>query len=137
MQRRTIAKIALLAVVFGFFIAFAGVYNIAYAISYSLIPHNAALDVALGQLARAESAQTSDEVIHHLTVAKAVLPERGSVFWWSPEKANFESIHGELDDIISRARNISSLDAGNEVFKSEMWDIHARLEDIQETLIPF
>lgn len=132
MQRRTIAKITVLVAIFGFFIAFVGVSNIAYAVTY-----NAEVDVALGQLTRAESAQTPNEVIHHVTVAKAVLPETGSVFWWSPEKANFESIQAELDDIISRAENISSLELGNELFNSEMYDIHSRLKVIQETLVAF
>jgi hypothetical protein len=131
-QRRTIAKIVVLLAIFGFFIAFVGVSNIAYAVTY-----NAEVDVAIGQLTRAESAQTPNEVIHHVTVAKAILPETGSVFWWSPEKANFESIQAELDDIISRAKSISSLDEGNEQFNSEMWNMHARLKVIQETLVAF
>lgn len=130
-QTRT--KIALLVIILGFSIAYVGVSNIAYA----LIPRNAEVDVALGQLVRAETAQTPEEVLHHVTVAKAVLPERGSVFWWSPEKANFESIHAELDEIIIRTENISSLELGNDLFNSEMSDIHAELRQIQESLLAF
>ena len=133
MQRRTVAIIIALVAIFGFFIAYVGVSNVAYA----LIPHNTVVDVALGQLARAESAQTPEEVTHHLTVAKAVLPESGSVFWWSPEKPNFESIHAELDDMIIRTKNISSLAVEDEMFNSELYAIHAEIRTIQETLIPF
>ena len=133
MQRRTIAKIIALVAIFGFFIAYVGVSNVAWA----LIPHNAALDIALGQLARAGSAQTADELIHHVTVAKAVLPESGAVFWWSPEKAKFESIQAELDDIIVRTKNISSLEVEDKLFNSELYAIHAEIETIQETLVPF
>jgi hypothetical protein len=129
-QRRTVAVIAIHVAIYGFFIAYLGHSNIAYA----LTTHNAELGVALGQLARAESAQTPEGVIHHVTVAKAILPESGSVFWWSPEKVNFESIQAELDDLVSRARNISSLELGDELFNSEMLGIHARLKAIQETL---
>jgi hypothetical protein len=92
---------------------------------------------AAGQLAIAESAQTPDEVIYHVTLAKHILPESGSISWWSPDRGDFESIQMELDDIIIRAENISSLDEGNALFNSEMWDIHARLEKIQETLVAF
>jgi hypothetical protein len=110
-----------------------GVSNIGYA----LIRHNAEADVALGQLARAETAQTPEEVIFHVTRAKAVLLEHGSVFWWLPEKGNFESIHAELDEMLIRAESISSLELGNDLFNSEMLDIHAELRKIQESLLPF
>ncbi len=133
MQRRTVAKIVVPVGIVGFFIAVVGVSNVAYA----LIPQNAALVAALGALVRAETAQTPNEVIHHLLVAKAVLPERGSIFWWSPEKVHYESIQAELDDLISRAESISSLEPGNELANSDMYDMHARLRAIQETLVPF
>ena len=133
-QRRTIAKIVVPVAMFGFFIAYIyGISNVALALN----PNRLALDAALGQIARAESAQSPDELVAYVTVAKAVLPERGSIFWWSPEKANFESIQAELDDIIIRARNISSLDERNALFNSEMYDLHARLRVIQDTLVAF
>ena len=132
-QKRTIAKIALPAAIFGFFIVYVGISNVAFALN----PHRSALDSALGQLARAESAQTPNEVTHYLTIAKAKLPNSGAVRWWSPDSADFKSIQAELDDIISRAEHISSLDPGNELFNSEMYDLHARLRVIQETLVGF
>jgi hypothetical protein len=89
---------------------------------------------AIGHLARAESAQTPDEVIEHVTVAKDLLPAMGDISSLSHDRGNFETIQAKLDDIIGRARNISSLDSGNELFISEMFAIHAELEDIQETL---
>jgi hypothetical protein len=92
---------------------------------------------ALGELARAESGQTTDEVISHVAAAKRLLPESGSVSWWSPEKGDFKAVQAELDDIISRARNISTPALGNELFNSEMYDIHARLGAIQESLVEF
>jgi hypothetical protein len=133
MQRRTVAKIVVPVAIVGFFIAVVGVSNVAYA----LIPQNAAIGAALGALARAGTAQTPDEVIHYVLVAKAVLPERGSIFWWSPEKVRYESIQAELDDLISRAESITSLEPGNELSISEMYEMHARLRAIQETLLPF
>jgi hypothetical protein len=54
-----------------------------------------------------------------------------------PEKSNFDSIQTELSDIIIRAENISSLDAENELFNSELYAIHGKLKDIQESLLAF
>jgi hypothetical protein len=124
-QRPTITKLVVLVAISGFMFAWIGVQNYVDAFN----PY----DKALGQLARAESAQTPDEVIGYVTIAKQVLPESGSVSWWSPERGDFESIQAELDDIINRAESISSLDEGNELFNSEMLDMHARLKVIQET----
>jgi len=90
---------------------------------------------AIGQLSRAESAQIPDELIYHVTIAKQQLPESGSVLWWSPQKGDFKSIQAQLDDIINRARNISALELGNELFNSEMYAIHAKLEGIQKMLV--
>lgn len=105
---------------------------------YLVIPWYSAvatIDSALGELARAESAQTPDEVIYHVTLAKQQLPESGSVSWWSSQKGDFKSVQTELDSIISRAMNISSLESGNELFISEMFAIHAKLQAIEETLV--
>jgi len=132
-MRSTITIIIGLVAIFGSFIVSVGISNVAYALNF----HSAAVDIALGQLTRAESAQTPDQVIRHVTVAKELLPEHGYVFWWSPDKANFESIQTELDDIVSRAENISTLKLGDELFNSEMYDMHARLRVIQETLVGF
>jgi hypothetical protein len=40
----------------------------------------------------------------------------------------------QLGSIIVRAENISSLELGNELFNSEMSDIHAQLKAIQDGL---
>ena len=76
-------------------------------------------------------------MILYLTIAKAQLPESGTVAWWSAEKGDFESIQVELDDIIIHTRSISSLDSSNEHFASVMLDIHARLETIEKDLVSF
>lgn len=121
--------IAVLAVaIFGFFLVWTGIQN--FDIAHAFGPYNA----VLGQLARAESAQTPDEVIHHATIAKMQLPASGPVSWWSPEKGDFKSVQAELDGIISRATSISSLEPENDRFNSEMYDVHARLGAIQEIL---
>lgn len=132
MHKLTIPILAAALAIFGL------VYLVGNPITYAVTNLSAVrYDSALGQLVMAESAQTPDEVIHHVTNAKQQLPDNGNIVLWPAEKGNFETIQADLDDIISRARNISSLEHGNELFNSEMWDIHARLKVIQETLVAF
>jgi len=93
------------------------------------------IDSAVGELSRAQSAQTPDEVISHITMAKVMLPQSGYISWWSSDKGDFKIIQSELDEIISRAQNVSGLEIENRLFNSEMLDIHAKLKIIQETLL--
>ncbi len=131
MRRQTAAKIMALVAISGFSSYWLGIPNVALALN----PNRSAVDAALGQLSRAESAQTPNQMINYLIRAKSQLPESGPVRWWSPEKANFESIQAELDDLINRARNISLLNLGDELHDSEMYAIHKQIEAIQETLV--
>ena len=95
------------------------------------------VDYAIGKLSRAQSAQTPDEVVYYLTMTKDLLPIRGPVVWWSPEKTNFASVQADLDELIMRATSISTLKLGDELFNSEMYSMHAEIETIQETLLEF
>lgn len=93
---------------------------------------------AAGHLARAESAQTPQEVIEHVVAAKRLLPQSGSIsWWWSPENVNFEEIQARLDEIIILAADVSSFEIVDERYNTEMYAIHAEIEAIQETLIIF
>jgi len=131
MRKQTAAKIMALVAISGFSSYWLGIPNVGFILN----PNASSIDEALGQLSRAESTQTPNDMINFLLITKSQLPESGPVRWWSPEKANFESIQGELDDLINRARNISSLDLGDELHNSEMYAIHKQIEAIQETLV--
>lgn len=91
----------------------------------------------LGHLTRAESAQTPGEVVEHVVAARAELSKVGHVSWWSTDKETFDSIQVQLGSIISRAENISSLEPGDDLFNSEMSDIHAQIRAIQNSLLAF
>jgi hypothetical protein len=130
-RRRNIAKIIVIVAISALFISWVGIWN------YVLDPRLVMIDRALGQLARAESAQTPNEVIGFLTIAKGQLPESGAVHWWSPENANFEEIQAKLDEIISRAQGISSFDVYDEHYNMELYAIHAEIGAIQEILVAF
>lgn len=91
---------------------------------------------AAGQLARAESAQTTQEVIKYVAAAKEQLPVKGSASsWWSSETIDFEGMQAELDDIIRRANNISAFDSEDDLFVSEMSSMHVQLKEMQEKLV--
>jgi hypothetical protein len=134
MHRRTVAKIAMLVAISGLLLAWTGIWKYP---AYALNPNASAIDSALGQLARAESAQTPSEVMQYIMIAKAELPESGSVSWWSPENINFEEIQARLDEIIIRAETISSFEIGDERYNTEMYAIHADIETIQQMLLAF
>jgi len=89
-----------------------------------------------GQLARAESAQTPQEVIKYVAAAKELLPlQESASSWWSAETIDFEVMQAELDDIVRRANTISALDSEDDLFNSEMSSMHAELKDMQEKLV--
>ena len=92
-----------------------------------------AIGEAIGHLARAESAQTPDEVIDHVVMVKDLLPLRGSISWWSG--ADFASIQDELDTVIARTENIISLEPDNGQWISEMYGIHDDIEAIEDKVI--
>lgn len=133
LQKHTASKILALVAITGFSIYWLGIPNVGLVLN----PNASAIDEALGQLSRAESAQSPSEVIGFITTAKAQLPESGAVNWWSPEYANFEEIQAKLDEIITRAEGVSSFEVYDERYNTEMYAIHAEIEKIQETLIAF
>jgi hypothetical protein len=119
-----------LVAISGFLLRWTGILSQA---ANSLNPYNPAVE----KPSRAESAQTPDEVVHYLTIAKGQLPESGAVHWWSSKNANFEEIQAKLDEIIIHAEGISLFDVHEERYNTELYAIHAEIEPIQETLVAF
>jgi hypothetical protein len=132
MLRRTRSILIGVIALLGFLIFWTNVY-VGFVSADSFNPYGSALN----QLATAETSQTASEVIEHAMAAKAELSKVGYVSWWSTDKESSDSIQIQLDGIIARAQNISSLELGDEVFNSEMSDIHSKLRTIQESLLAF
>lgn len=130
MHRRTASILVTVIVLSGFTLYYANAH-VGFVSVDTFNPYGE----AIGYLSIAESTGSPDEIIKHVTVAKERLVETGYVDWWSTKKTSFESIQLELEDIIVRARNISSLETGNELYNSEMSAIHAKLKTAQETLL--
>ena len=113
--------------------ALIAVVSIAYVFNY--MNFAVVYGEGLGQLARAESAQTPTELIEHVSAAKTLLPEHGNAGWWASEASEFKEIRLELDNIVNRAQAISDFDLGNEHHVSEMLELHAKLKNIEERII--
>jgi hypothetical protein len=94
------------------------------------------VDTALGYLARAETAQTPDDLARYVAQAQRALPASGNPVWSFPTaRTDFGLIQAELDRIMSRANSISSLEIYSTEYNTGMTDMHASLRAIQEDLV--
>jgi hypothetical protein len=94
------------------------------------------VDSALGYLARAESAQTPEELANFVKGAKSELPDSGNPMWLFPTaKTDFALIQRNLDDMVARANSISSLEPYSTEYNTGMFDIHMSLKAMQEDLV--
>lgn len=94
------------------------------------------IDSALGYLARAESAQTPEQLADFVRAAKRELPESGNPVWSFPTaKTDFALMQRNLDDMLARANSISSLEPYSTEYNTGLYDIHASLKTMQEDLV--
>ena len=93
------------------------------------------IDSALGYLARAESAQTPEDLADFVKAAKKELPPAGNPVWSFPTaRTDYALIQRNLDDILARSNSISSLEPYSTEYNTGMYDIHASLKTLQEDL---
>jgi hypothetical protein len=94
------------------------------------------VDTSLGYLARAETAQTPEDLASYVILAKRALPDEGNPVWSFPTaRTDFALIQAELDRILSRANSISSLETYSTEYNTGMTDMHSSLRAIQEDLV--
>jgi len=94
------------------------------------------VDSALGYLARAESAQTPEQLADFVRAAKRELPDSGNPVWSFPTaKTDFALIQRNLDDMLARANSISSQEPYSIEYNTGLYDIHASLNTMQENLV--
>jgi hypothetical protein len=93
------------------------------------------VDTSLGNLARAESAQTPEELAKYVIAAKVGLPVKGNPVWSFPTpRTDFGMIQQELDNIVSRATAISNVEPHSSAYNTGMADMHVTLEYLQENV---
>lgn len=94
------------------------------------------VDSALGYLARAESAQTPEQLADFVRAAKRELPDSGNpVLSFPTAKTDFALIQRNLDDMLARAISISSLEPYSTEYNTGLYDIHASLRTMRENLV--
>ncbi|MEO9363948.1 MAG: hypothetical protein ABI348_08620 [Nitrososphaera sp.] len=94
------------------------------------------VDRALGNLARAESAQTPEDVAKYVIAAKVDLPVKGNPVWSFPtHRTDFGLIQLDLDGIVSRATAIANVDPHSSAYNTGMEDMHVTLDSLQENII--
>ena len=94
------------------------------------------IDSALGYLARAETSQTPEDLASYVVKAQRLLPEIGNPVWSFPTaRTDFILIQRELNNIVSRANSISSMDRYSTEYNTGMEDMHASLKAMQEDLV--
>jgi hypothetical protein len=120
----------LAAGVIGFLVFGAGIAYYGYATS--IYP----IDRALGNLARAQSSQTPEELADYVYAAKKDLPKNGNPVWSFPTaKTDFGLIQLELDRVLSRANSIASVEPHSSAYNTGMEDIHLSLDSMQRDII--
>jgi hypothetical protein len=94
------------------------------------------VDRALGNLARAATTQTPYELAEYVRAAKADLPKSGNPVWAFPTaRTDFGQIQLQLDQILSRANSIASLEPHSSAYSAGMSDIHVTLVAMQKDII--
>ena len=94
------------------------------------------IDRALGNLARAEAAQTPEELASYVIAAKRDLPKTGNPVWAFPTaKTDFGLMQAELDNVISRANSIASVEPHSSAYSTGMNDMHFTLDAMQEDIV--
>jgi hypothetical protein len=109
-----------------------GLAMASYGYQISIYP----VDSGLGNLARAESAQTPEELANYVIAAKRELPKSGNPVWSFPTpRTDFGLMQLELDRIISRANSIANVEPHSSAYNTGMNDMHITLDAIQENII--
>jgi hypothetical protein len=94
------------------------------------------VDRALGNLARAATTQTPYELADYIRAAKADLPKSGNPVWAFPTaRTDFGQIQLQLDQILSRANSIASLEPHSSAYSAGMNDIHVTLVAMQGDIV--
>ena len=94
------------------------------------------VDTALGYLHRAQGAQTPEDMADYVVKAKRALPDSGNPVWSFPTaRTDFALIQATLDDVLSRANSISSMEPYSTEYNTGLEDIRLSLEAIQLDLL--
>jgi len=90
---------------------------------------------AIGFMARAETAQTPEQLAEYIRLTEKLIPGQGNPVWLFPTlRTDFNLIHNELDNILVRAAATSTLPPHGEAYNTAMRDMHETTNGIEADL---
>jgi cellulose synthase/poly-beta-1,6-N-acetylglucosamine synthase-like glycosyltransferase len=94
------------------------------------------LDKAIGFVARAETAQTPEQLAEYIKLTQELIPADGNPVWLFPtSKTDFGLIQANLDSIVIRANIASSMDPVSEGYNIAIRDMHMSAGVIRTNLL--
>jgi cellulose synthase/poly-beta-1,6-N-acetylglucosamine synthase-like glycosyltransferase len=127
---RTVSQKMVLAGVLAFLTMGAGMVYYGYQNTMYL------LDKAIGYVARAETAQTPEQLAEYVKLTQKLIPAEGNPIWLFPTtRTDFALIRANLDSIVLRANIASAMDPRSETYNVAIRDMHESLRSIRTDLL--
>jgi hypothetical protein len=94
------------------------------------------LDKAVGFIARAETAQSPEQIAQYIKLTQNLIPTEGNPVWLFPtSRTDFALIQADLDSIVLRADLASAMDPHSEIYNVVIRDMHVSTESIKTDLL--
>src|SRR5215210_3211549 len=94
------------------------------------------LDKAVGFIARAETAQTPEQLAEYVKLAQKLIPSEGNPVWLFPTaNTDFALIQDNLDSIVFRANIASAMDPRSESYNIAIRDMHVSAGSIRTNIL--
>jgi cellulose synthase/poly-beta-1,6-N-acetylglucosamine synthase-like glycosyltransferase len=127
---RTVNQRVMLAGVLAFLTMGAGIAYYGYQNTMYL------LDMAIGYVARAETAQTPEQLAEYIKLTQKLIPAEGNPVWLFPTtRTDFALIQANLDSIVLRSNIASTMDPRSENYNVAIRDMHASAGAIRTNLL--
>ncbi|MDQ3836747.1 MAG: glycosyl transferase, partial [Thermoproteota archaeon] len=90
----------------------------------------------VGYIARAETAQTPEQLAKYIQMTQELLPRDGNPIWLFPTpESDFGMIQSNLQSIVRRANGLSGMDPSSESYNIAIIDIHSSVGTIRTNLL--
>jgi cellulose synthase/poly-beta-1,6-N-acetylglucosamine synthase-like glycosyltransferase len=94
------------------------------------------LDKAIGLVARAETAQTPEQLAEYIKLTQELIPQHGNPVWLFPtSETDFALIQDNLDSIVARADIASAMDPLSDSYNMAIMDMHMSAGAIRTNLL--
>ncbi|MEW6605404.1 MAG: cellulose synthase family protein [Thermoproteota archaeon] len=129
-RTRTVNQHTVLAGIIAFLVLGAGLAYYGY--QSTMYPINQ----AIGFIARAQTAQTPEQLAEYVELTKELIPASGNPAWFfSTARTDFAYIQRNLDGLLERAEQTSTMPPHSEQYNMAMTDMHQSIEIIKLSLL--